>query len=363
MARRVRLGWESRLDQLTLAVNLAIAGIGLILVGAFGLLGIVGGIGTIIVGTLVCLVDGLRLLGWRSLLWPRVLTVGPDGVVDGSRKGHGFHIAWSDVTALGVYDDPAADARRGLLVVLYPSDSADPDTFGPGLTWLSGGEAGTLVARLPRRPGVVAALRDAAPGDWRRVDRAPWAALLTAPGLAEEIPEPRVDPAVTVDVGRGLARQGVIGAVLAGFFGVSALYSAIGGVHESVGGRIAVAAVGTPFLLIALALVLSGPVLVRNRRVIMDRTTFTWDDPGEESFSYAWDDLAAVSIEDHVIHNPKSGDRHAVRVILEPKSGPQRVLRIGDQPRVAQSIAEAAARLAPQIWRGTRTEQRRLGLT
>lgn len=378
MVRTVRLGWETRLDQLTLAATLAIAGIGLVLAGVTGVLGTVGGILAIIVGIILCLVDALRLLGWRSLLGPRLLTAGPDGVTDGSRMGRGFHIAWTDLTALGVYDDPAAADPRGLLVVLYPSDSADPDTFGPGVTWLSGPAAGTLVARLPRRSGVVAALRDAMPDTWRREDRAPWSLLLTGPGLAEAIPAPRPEPAVTVDVGRGLARQGVMGALVAAFFGVSAMYAAFGGGPEPTGYRITVALVGAPFLLVAVALVLSGPVVVRKRRIILDDTTFTWDDPTEESFTVAWDDLAAVSLEDHVIRNPRSGDRHAVRVVLEPDGahfaehhrGMARfardgkyVIPLGDQPRVGQAVAAAAERLAPGTWRGMRTDVRRFGLT
>ncbi|HEY3685309.1 MAG TPA: hypothetical protein VGL93_19925 [Streptosporangiaceae bacterium] len=378
MTRTVRLGWETRLDQLTLAVNIAILGVGLILVGAFGLAGAVGDVLLIVLGALLCLFDGLRLLGWRSLLWPRTLTAGPDGVADDSKKGHGFGVTWSGITALGVCDDRSADDSRGLVLVVYPSAGADPATFGPGLVSLSGDGAGPLVARLPRRRGVVAALRAAAPDIWPRAEREPWAVLLTAPGMDTEIVPPRAEPAVTVNVSRRLARQGLVGAVLAAFFGVSAMVAAFGGGPAPTGQRIAVAAVGAPFVLIALALVLGGPVMIRRRRIRLDSRGFTWDDPTEESFTVAWPDLSAVSIETRVYQTRSTGDRHGVRVILEPKAadfgtryptmakfadGPRYVIPLGDQPRAAQTIAAAIERLAPGIWRGTRTEQRSIGLT
>lgn len=384
MTRSVRLGWEARLDQVTVAVDVAIVGIGLVLVGVFGLVGAVGDVVLVVLGVLLCLFDGLRLLGWRTLLWPRTFAVGPGGVADDGKKGHGFRLAWADVAALGVYDDPSGERSRGLLLVVYPSAAADPAAFAPGLAHVPGDAGdtadavGPLVARLPRRAGVVAALRAGAPEGWGRAERAPWAVLLTAPGVVEEIAPPRVEPVVTVDVGRRLARQGVVGAVLAAFFGVSAMVAAFGGGPAPAGQRIAVAAVGAPFVLVAVALVLGGPVMVRRRRILLDSHTFTWDDPSEDSFTAAWADLAAVFVEMHVVHNVNTGDRYGVRVVLEPKgadfttrhptmarfaAGDRYVVPLGDQPRAARAIAAAVERLAPGVWRGVRTDQRRFGLT
>ena len=68
MARTVRLGWETRIDQLTLAGTLAIAGIGLVVGGAW--LGGVFGVVLIVLGVrLVSVIgDDLEHAGQAALL-------------------------------------------------------------------------------------------------------------------------------------------------------------------------------------------------------------------------------------------------------------------------------------------------------
>ena len=80
-----------KLDQLTVAIDLALLGVGLILTGALvpwhGWLAHTFGILLIVIGAILCLVDGLRLLGWRSLLWPRSLVLDAQGISDDTKKG------------------------------------------------------------------------------------------------------------------------------------------------------------------------------------------------------------------------------------------------------------------------------------
>jgi hypothetical protein len=83
-----------KLDQLTVAIDLALLGVGLILTGVLvpwhGRLAHTFGIFLIVIGAILCLVDGLRLLGWRTLFWPRSLRLDAAGISDDTRRVLGF---------------------------------------------------------------------------------------------------------------------------------------------------------------------------------------------------------------------------------------------------------------------------------
>jgi hypothetical protein len=322
VATKIRLGWEARLDQLTIAVDLAVVGVGLVVWGAY-----LGSALVIVPGALLTLVAAVRLHGWRSLLWPRTLTIGPDGIADDTRKGTAFHVRWPDLRAVGVITAP--DALT--LVLTFPR--------------------ATRSYRLPRRDAVLPALR------------------AVAPCPVTELPPGKQ---VVVDVGAATGRQGVIGGVLAGFFGVAALVGAFSP-DAATWARVVAGLIGVPLALVALGTVLSLPVLLRRRQVVLDPVGFSWVDPGEQSFTIPWTDLTGVSVDSTVVRNYRSGNRYAVRVVLTPvgshpelakfAAGETYEIRLGSLPRQGAMIADAVAHLAPNVWRGTTEKPGRFGLT
>lgn len=373
---RIRLGWETQLDQLTLAIDLALLGVGLILTGALvpwhGRIAQTFGILLIVVGAILCLVDGLRLLGWRSLLWPRSLRLDEKGISDDTKKGRGFRIDWTDLKALGVIDDRA---RPGLLLVFFPQQRRHDlhlyAGFGPA------GWPQPLAAPIPRRTGVVEAILDGK-RDWQQHQGDGWAALIAAPGERIEIPAPPAAPEQQrIDVSTEIAWQGLAGGTLAAFFGVVAYLTAFG-VIGGTGSRTAFLVIGTPFVLIGLATLLSIPVVVRRRWVVIDQEAFTWADPTETSFTVSWQELAGVSVE--LVTVPSATlSRHSVHVYLTPadadfaerhpemklfaKDG-RYVLELGDVAGPARAIAAACQSSAPSgIWQGIAERTGTLGIS
>ncbi|TCO44228.1 hypothetical protein [Actinocrispum wychmicini] len=322
MGTRIKLGWETRIDQLTLAVDFAIVGVGLIVLGAF--LGGVGGVLVIVAGTLVTLVVVIRMNGWRSLLWPRYLTVGPDGIGDDTKMGTPFQVRWADLVSVGVITEP----KRMTLVFTSTQ--------------------GSRSYRIPRRDAVLPALREAA----------------GCPVV--ELPPPPEGERVVVDVGARQGWYGVVGGALAGFFGVSGLVAAFGS-QASTGVRIVAGIIGAPLALIGLAVLLSLPVLLRKRLVVVDATAFTWDDPTEQSFTVPWTDLAGAGIDSTVVRNMNTGNRYSVHIVLVPH-GPQfaenhremskfakdsrYVIPLGDAAGEGNTIGDAMRRFAPALWLG-----------
>ena len=351
---KIRLGWEARLDQLTIAVDLTIVGVGLVVWGAY-----VGSALMIVPGALVTLVALVRLHGWRSLIWPRTLTIGPDGIADDTRKATAFHVRWPDLRSIGVITSP--DAMT--LVFTFPQATAEatPHATREGTREATpqATQRTTRSYRIPRRDGVLPALRAAAPCP-----------------VTELPPGERV----VVDVGTTIGRQGVVGGVLAGFFGVVGLVGAFSP-DAATWARVVAGLIGTPLTLIALGTVLSLPVLLRKRQVVVDPVGFTWVDPGEQSFTIPWAELVGVSVDSTVVRNNRSvnpsgaryGNRYAVRVVLTPvesrpelakfAAGETYEIRLGSLPRQGAMIADAVAHLAPNVWRGTTEKPGRFGLT
>jgi hypothetical protein len=361
----LRLGWESQADQLQIEIDVLAIGIGLLLTAAlvgWSGAGVVVEVLAYLAGGLFTLVGLVRAQGWRTLVWPRRLSTGPDLLADDTKSHPGFRHAWSTLAAVGVLVDPDAHARSGICVALFPKQGA------------------VEIRRLPRRTGVAEAIRDGAPLDWQR-SAGPWTALVTAPGTDPHtfaVPQVHDKDSVLINISKAIAWQGFAGGAVAAFFGGCAVFGAGHGDVTHGASRLAVALVGLPFCLIGLAVAMSSLVLVRPRAIMLDRHGFTWDDPREQSFTVAWSDLAALSIESTVVHNMNSGDRSSVHVVMVPKEAGllkrqpelkkwvrdgRMVLPLADQPAAANAIAKAASTLAPDIWRGSSQHLGHLGLT
>lgn len=346
---RVRLGWEARLDQLTIAINVVVIGVGLVVLGA--LLDWSGWITVpmIVVGCVFLLVALVRLQGWRSLVWPRTLVVGPDGIGYESKKGGAFRLRWADLAAVGVHSDNGVDPRFGLSLVFFPKAGNLPRG-----SLIPLGHNGALLARLPRRADVAAAVRDGAPADWQRFGPGPWDSLVAAREVAPQvIPQPEFAPPVVVNLGRRLAGQGFSGGILAAFFGVVAFIAAFTP-GPSAGMRVAFAVVGTPFLLVAVGILLSVPVVARRRYAVLDPYAFTWDDPGADSFSLPWPEISSVAVRSIVVKGSAAtwtSGRELDHVVVRT-GGKNLDLALGAQRTAAAQIGEAVHRFAPQVWRG-----------
>jgi hypothetical protein len=241
-----------------------------------------------------------------------------------------------------VIDDPA---RPRLLLVFFTQSRTHDSRLIPYAGFAPADWPQPVVATLPRRTGIVAAILAGKPAEWNQHEAAGWATVIAAPGeRADAIPTPpAAQPQQRIDVGTQIAWQAIIGGGLAGFLGVLA-YLAAFGVLDSTASTTAFLVVGTPFLLIGLATLLSVPVVVRRRWIVIDRETFTWSDPTETSFTLAWSELASVSIE-------IGKDGHYV-------------LRLGDVVGPANAIATACQREAPPaIWQGITQKTGSLGIT
>ncbi len=366
-----------RIDQLTLAIDLALLGLGLVLTGALvhwhGWPAHTFGILLIVIGAVLCLVDGVRLLGWRTLIWPRSLRLDEQGISDDTRKARGFRVDWADLKALGVIDDPA---RPGLLLVFFPrtrrSDLTPYAGFAPA-DWPQ-----PVASPLPRRTGVAEAIVAGKPANWQHHERGlGWAALIAGPGeRTEAIPAPpQATPQQRIEVGTQLAWQALIGGALAGLLGVLA-YLAAFDVLSATGATATFLLIGTPFLLIGLATLLSIPVVVRRRWVVIDQEGLGWADPGGTSFAIGWHELASASLE--IVSVPSASlSRHSVQLQLTPlddtgfagrhpqlsgKDG-HYVLQLGDVVGPAKAIAAACQKSAPAgVWQGVSERRGTLGL-
>lgn len=346
---RIRLARQARLDQLAIAIDVVVVGTGLVLLGALtdwsGWLTVP----MIVIGVLFLLVAALRLQGWRSLVWSRDLVVDAEGVRCESRKGDGFAVRWADLAAVGVHSDDDVDVRFGLTLVVYPKAAG---LAGSGsLVPLHDNAA--LMTRIPRRAGVAAAIRDGAPNGWQRPASTGWDALVAAPEVAPRvIPEPAPGRPVVVNIGRTSARQGLVGGALAAFFGIVAFIGAFSS-GAPAGMRVASAVVGVLFLLVAVVLAASVPMVARRRYAVLDPYAFLWSDPGGESVTLPWDTISSVTTKSTVVRGSTvSYGRTLAHVVVHSKER-NLDLALGAQQRSAERIAEAVQQFAPRVWRGT----------
>ncbi|MBE1530261.1 hypothetical protein [Actinomadura algeriensis] len=126
---------------------------------------------------------------------------------------------------------------------------------------------------------------------------------------------------VTVDVADAQARQIVVGAAVAGFFGVVALVAAgTGNVTGGTGARVAAFALGAIFTLIGVLPLLMWRVAFRARSLVLDADGMRWDDPGGAPWTVRWAELAGVEL---VNPEPDAGTPKVappVRLVLTPAS-------------------------------------------
>ncbi|HEX3732951.1 MAG TPA: hypothetical protein VHU91_08535, partial [Mycobacteriales bacterium] len=263
MEYRIRLGREMKIDQITLALMLGVLGVGLLVLGITvdwsGWLGQAAHVIAIVLGVLFCLLDALRLAGWRTLVWQRSLLVNQTGIADDTKKGMKFRVPWSKLAAVGVVDDPNTVDHLGTRLILFPRAGGLTGPFNPLTGYLPGAPSTPVVVRLPRQAAIAAALSGGAPQSWPRSGNSGWTALVTAPDAAP-VAEPPASDSVTVDTGTNLAWQGVIGGAFALFLGIAEFVGAFGPDGATTGKRAALLGVGSPFLLIGVVVLLNLPM-------------------------------------------------------------------------------------------------------
>ncbi|MTD58457.1 hypothetical protein [Amycolatopsis pithecellobii] len=353
---RIRLGWEARIDQITVAILFLVIGFGLVFLGA--VLDWTGWLTVpmIVIGIPFLLVVLLRLSGWRSLWWPHDLVVSGETISYETKMGDAFTISWADLAAVGVHSDHGINERFGLILVFFPK-SAD---FAAKLTSpkiLRLPRNGTFRVRIPRRAGITEAIAQAAPAAWQRVPATPWDALVAEPGVAPQVvPAPDTRPPAVVDVGRRTRWQAMVGEVVtvaasAGFLVI------IFGQHESVAIRVIGAIFGIPFTLVAVGLVLSVPMTARRRYFVLDADGFAWDDPHGEPFMFGWPEITSVSVETSMSRPAPTAwtaRRRLDSIVVHTRKQHMRV-PVGDQPATVEQLADAVQRFAPQLWSGQST--------
>lgn len=353
---RIRLGWESRLDQITVLVLFTVIGLGLVLLGAAmdwaGWLTVP----MIVVGALFILVILVRLNGWRSLWWPRDLVITGEGIAYDAKMRGTFRIAWADLAAVGVHSDNGVNERFGLTLVFFPR-SADlgQRVLSPNLLRLP--RNGALKVRLPRRAGLAEAIRAAAPGNWQRLP-SPWDALVAAPGVAPQVvPAPDPRPPVVVNVGKRTRWQALIGGALAVAASAAFLAIIFGQSQGGVGVKVLAGVLGIPFFLLALGLLLSVPMVARSRFFVLDGDSFTWDDPSGEPFMIGWPEITMVAVETSLSAPAPStwaAQRRLDNIIVRTRQEEKRV-PVGTQPGTVEQLGNAVQQFAPNVWAGAQT--------
>lgn len=355
---RIRLGWEARIDQVTVLVLFAVIGVGLVFLGAGrdwpGWLTVP----MIVIGILFLLIVLLRLSGWRSMWWPRDLVVSESAIAYEAKRGGAFQIPWSDLAAVGVHSDNGVDELYGLILVFFPKSANVADrVLSTKILRLP--RNGALKVRLPRREGIVEAIRDTAPRDWQRVPATPWHTLVAAAGVAPQVvPAPDPRPPVVVNTGKRTRWQALIGGVLAVAASVGFLSIIFGQSQGGAGVKVFGAVLGIPFIVLAGALVMYAPMIARGRHVVVDADSFTWDDPsGDDSFMLGWPEITSVAVETSITRSGPttwSGRRRLDNILVHTQKDNKRV-SLGSQPASVEQIAAAVQQFSPQLWYGAKT--------
>lgn len=332
---RIRLGWESRLDQITLSIDLVVFGAGLVLLGALS--GWSGWISVplIVIGVVFLLVVLLRLQGWRSLRWRKDLVLEPERIVLETRTKAAFRIPWKDLAAVGVHSENTAKQQ---VLVLFRKTGGLPKRV-----------------RVPRGTQVVTALATTAPRDWPRVPPGPWDALVTAPGVdPRTIPVPDPRPAVVVPIGARNRRRGIVGGVLAAAITVGLLTVAFAAASTPAT-RVLAIVFTMPFAVLALPLLLSAPMAARGRRFVIDAAGFELEDPNGEPFALPWNEIEAISTESAVVGANAVGTfnpgRELDRVLITTRDRTL-VVRLGSQFESLREVAAGVQEFAPSRWAG-----------
>ncbi|WP_431875513.1 hypothetical protein [Amycolatopsis sacchari] len=354
---RIRLGWRTRLDQISVAFIFLVLGAGLVLSGAMA--GTSGWLTVpmIVIGVVFLLVVALRLLGWRSLRWPRELVVDDSGIGYETKGGDAFRISWADLSAVGVHSEEGVDERFGLVLVFFPkSGDFAEHLYSPVLVRLPRNSA--VKVRLPRRPGVAEAVAQGAPRDWQRVPSTPWSALVTAPGVAPQlVPAPEAQPPVVVDLGRRTVVQALVGGVLAACVGAGLLTAAFTDSGAGVVVRVLSVLLGAPFALLALGLLLWSPMVARGRCFVLDADSFSLDDPSGEPFTLPWGEITSVAVETFWSRRAVGSfaSRRRLDQVLVRTHERTTTVHLGSQRGSVDELARAVQRFAPRLWAGATT--------
>ncbi|GHF59848.1 hypothetical protein FHX82_000509 [Amycolatopsis bartoniae] len=359
---RIRLGWETRSDQIAVLVDFLIVGLGLVLLGSLS--GWTGWITVpmIIVGVVFLLGMGLRMLGWDSLRWPRDLVVSGDYVgyetkTFDSAMGKAFRISWDKLGALAYHSDSDAPERYGAALVFFPKSKDFPDhVTSPVLVRLHRNSA--VKFRLPRAAGVAEAISAEAPQDWQRIPSGHWDALVAAPGVSPQvIPEPDPRPPVVVNVNRRAVGQVLVGGVIAGCVGAAMIAAAFTSKQVEVGMQVFLTLFGAPFILLAVVSVLGLPMVGRKRNFVIDADSFTWDDPSGEGFTYSWHDITSVAAHTSISRKAPGSwaARRRIDEVLVHTRERNETVSLGTQPATVARVAQAVQQFAPQLWAGART--------
>lgn len=206
-------------------------------------------------------------------------------------------------------------------------------------------------------------------------------------------------PPVVIDVGKTNGRKAVIGAVVAGALGLTALIAGIGGAADGGAGVGAVMIViGLLLLVLPVGLVVRKDKVFRTQHLVFEPGGLRWHDPKGAPWVVPWAELAAVSISKH---SPKeygtpslqdkivsaasdkiAGERAFVRLDIYPadpgfagrhpelahlwerqgvKNGYR--LPLGSNVKFIPTIAMAMGRFAPQVFRGVNSTEGFMGLT
>ncbi|OLT12850.1 hypothetical protein BJF79_21385 [Actinomadura sp. CNU-125] len=176
---------------------------------------------------------------------------------------------------------------------------------------------------------------------------------------------------MSVDVANAQTRQIVVGAAVAGFFGVVAIAAAItGDVTGGTGARVAAFVLGTVFTLIGVLPLLMWRIAFRPRRLVLDADGLRWDDPRGRPWAVRWTELSGVEIvapepdtgaprvspSVHLVLTPASPgfrDAHPEMEHLARRAGPGVVYRLpfGHARRVVGPIDEGLTSFASGLYR------------
>lgn len=205
-------------------------------------------------------------------------------------------------------------------------------------------------------------------------------------------------PPVIIDVGKTNGRKAVIGAVVAGALGLTALIAGIGGAADGGAGvGIVMIVIGLLLLVLPAGLVVRRDKIFRPHRLIFEPAGLRWDDPQGAPWMVPWSELAAVSISKHspseygtpslqdkivgAASDKIAGERAYVRLDLFPadpgfagrhpemahlwerqgvKNGYR--LPLGSNVKFITTIATAMGRFAPHIYCGVNSTEGFMGL-
>lgn len=221
--------------------------------------------------------------------------------------------------------------------------------------------------------------------------RPPWAAPAAHPPPA---PYAWQAPAAVIDVGKADSRRFVIGSVVSGALGLTAIIAGLAGAVEGGPGvAIAAVAIGAVFLLVGLLPLLARKQAFRPRRLVIEPAGIRWDDPRGSPWAVPWPELAAVSLTRHgaLQVGPESvsdkvagamadrmvGERVVIRLDLVPADAgfhqrhPEMAhlweegrlrLRLGQNAALVPRIGAAMRQFQPALYRGVQETRGFMGL-